>query len=129
MKKSTIAFAALNLLCVLRLVFFVLSTKQMAIMEDRYSYEFGDSLNFLFYVVPFLAVCLIANSIWLVMGCVEIYRRRNYRSAVGCAVVVVLWAAVFQVCGMLAKLPSRQETLTANRHVSQSEHVLGIRIR
>jgi hypothetical protein len=114
MKKSTVAFSALNLLGMICLVFWVLSARHLAVMEGRDSYDFGDSLGFLMFVIPVLFLCLVANIVWLAMAAVEIYRRRNYRSAAACMMMVLLWIAIVQVNRKLADLPSSQTTSTAN---------------
>lgn len=106
MKKSTIAFSALNIVGMLCLVCYVLSARLQAMMEGRDSYDFGDSFGLLLLLVPIVFLCFIANIVWLVMAAVDIYRERNYRSVVACVAVVVLWAAVVQANRMLADLPS-----------------------
>jgi hypothetical protein len=108
MKKSTIAFSALNFLGMLCLVFYVLSARQQAIMEGRDSYDAGDSFGFLLFVMPIVFLCLVGNIAWLVVAGVDIYRERNYRSAAAFVAVAVLWAAFVQLDRMVADLPSSQ---------------------
>jgi len=108
MKKSTIAFSALNLLGMLCLVLYMLGARHQAVMEGRGYYDFGDSFGFLLLVMPIVFLCLVGNIAWVVMAAVDIYRERNYRSVSAFVAVAVLWAAFVQVDRMLADLPSSQ---------------------
>lgn len=108
MKKSSIAFSALNLLGMLCLVSYVFAARFQAIMEGRNSSDFGDGLGFLLLVIPIVFLCLICNIAWAVMAAVDIYRERNYRSVAAFMSVVVLWAASVQVDRILPDLSSIQ---------------------
>lgn len=105
MKRSTIVFLAANAIGMLICLAFVTGTYRHAVMEQRNSYDFGDSLNFFLFVQPVLGVCLLLNIVWGVMALIPVLQGRGYRSALACVVVVALWAAVFLLARRNASLP------------------------
>src|ERR1039457_536716 len=105
MKKSTVVFSAANVVGMLICLAFVTGARQQAIMEQRDSYDFGDSLNFLIIVLPVFGVCLLLNIVWGVLALVGVLRRRDYRSAFVCVVVTALWAVVIPVARGVASRP------------------------
>ncbi len=105
MKKSTVVFSAANVVGMLICLAFVTGARQQAIMEQRDSYDFGDSLNFLIIVLPVLGFCLLLNIVWGVLALVGVLRRRDYRSALVCVVVTALWAVVIPVARAVANRP------------------------
>jgi hypothetical protein len=105
MKKSSIIFSTANLIGMLICLAFVAGTRQQALMEQRDSYDFGDSLHFIMIVLPVLGVCLLLNIVWGVVALIAVLRRRDYRSALGCLVVAALWAVVIPVARGIASLP------------------------
>jgi len=103
MRSSTIIFFLINLVVMFVYAAFVSGAHQLAVMEGRDYYDFGDSLNFMMFL-PVLLFCLIVNIVWGVMGLVAIVRRRDYHSAVGCVIAVTLWMVVILVAREMAYL-------------------------
>src|SRR5579859_2570821 len=105
MKTSTIIFCVANVIGMFICLVFVTGAHQQAIMEQRGSYDFGDSLNFIIIVLPALGFCLLLNMVWGIMALIAVFQRRDYRSALACVVVIALWAVVIPVARWIADRP------------------------
>ena len=101
---------------------FVSSARDLALIEERDAYDFGDSIGFLLLVGPAILLCVIADIIWAVTALLAIVRRRGYQEAVACAVVLALWLAVFLAARGLASFPSNpvlQRTATPHAELER----------
>lgn len=97
MKKSTIIFSAANLVGLFLYLCFVASIVSFAKTEQRDYYDFGDNLNFIGTALPTFLLCLLLNIFWGTKSFIEIFRRRDYRSGVACAIAVAVWATVILI--------------------------------
>src|ERR1041385_1707452 len=91
MKKSAIIFSAANLIGLLLCLVFVVCISQQAKLEQRNYYDFGDSLNIILMALPIFILCFLLNVFWGIKALVEIFRRRDYQSALACVVVMGIW--------------------------------------
>lgn len=106
MKKSTVILTALNVVAMLCFLGFVPSARELALVEERDSYDFGDSAGFLLFVAPLLLLCMIANVAWAGTALWTAIRRRSYQSALAFALVLALWAITIPVSKEWAQLPA-----------------------
>ena len=108
MKKSTIIFTAINLVGMIYIFLFCVSTANFAKMEHRDYYDFGDSLSIILFAFPALLICLVVNACWGIKALIGILRRRDYRGSAPFAVVVAAWALLYLICMFVTKLPPNQ---------------------
>jgi hypothetical protein len=108
MKQSavifTFVFSAANLITMFVCLALVTTARQQALIEQRGSYDFGDSLNFITFL-PVLGACLLIDIVWGIMALVGVLRRRDYRFALAWVAIVALWAVVVPVARAVAGLP------------------------
>jgi hypothetical protein len=105
MRKRTVIFPCFNILAMLCLVGFVLSARDLALIEERDAYDFSDSAGFFLIVAPVLLLCVVADIIWAGMALLAIFRRGDFQTLIACVIFLVLWAAVFLATRELASLP------------------------
>ena len=105
MKKSKLIFIVTNLVGMIYIFLFYVSTANFAEMEQRDYYDFGDSLSFIIYALPVLLVCFVVNACWGIKALIGIFRRRDYRGSAPFAVVVSAWALLYLICMFVTKLP------------------------
>lgn len=106
MKKSIVILTALNVVAMLCMLAFVASAHDLALVEERDSYDFGDSAGFLLFVAPLLLLCMIANLGWAGTALWTAFKRRSYQSALAFALVLTLWAIAIPVSREWARLPA-----------------------
>jgi hypothetical protein len=105
MKKSTLILTVINLVGMIVIFLFCVSTANFAKMEQRDYYDFGDSLSMILIALPVLLVCFIVNAFWGIKALIGIFRRRDYRGSAPFAVVVAAWALLYLICMFVTKLP------------------------
>jgi hypothetical protein len=105
MKKSTLIFAVTNLVGMIFIFLFCVSTANFAKMEERDYYDFGDSLSIILIALPVLLVCFVVNACWGIKALIGFFRRRDYRGCVPFAVVMAAWALIYLICMLVTKLP------------------------
>jgi hypothetical protein len=105
MKKSTLIFIVTNLVGMIVIFFFCVSTANFAKTEQRDYYDFGDSLSVILIALPVLLVCFVVDACWGIKALIGIFRRRDYRGSAPFAVVVAAWALLYLICMFVTKLP------------------------
>jgi hypothetical protein len=95
MRPSLFIFLAVNLVGLLLCIDIIGGIESTAKMEERDYYDFGDSILFLITAVPVFLICSLVNIFWGAKALIEIFRRKNYHSAMIWGAAVLTWAAVF----------------------------------
>jgi hypothetical protein len=65
-------------------------------------YDFGDSLSFVFHVLPVLLLSFLINILWGIKALIDIFRHKNFHAFVTGVVMFALWTANFLLCAYLA---------------------------
>jgi hypothetical protein len=91
--KVTAIFLGINLAALLRDSFFFYSALRLAKLEERHSFDFGDSLGFLATVAPFLVLCFLLNVCWAIKSWRDISHRKDYQASKILAAVTAVWVA------------------------------------
>jgi hypothetical protein len=91
MKKGTILFLAVNLAALLRDIFYFRSALNLAKLEERGYFDFGDSIGFLATVAPLLLFCLLLNACWAIKSWRDIAQRKDYQASKVLVAVAAIW--------------------------------------
>ena len=78
----------------------VAGIQSRAQLEERNYYDFGDSLIYILFGLPPLAICVLINLGGAINAVSDAFKRRNYSPAITLFAVVAAWLAIMQILGL-----------------------------
>jgi heme/copper-type cytochrome/quinol oxidase subunit 2 len=102
MKRPTFTYLAINFVCMLLFLFFVLRIEQRISSEQRVYSDFGDHLDFLVTAVPMLALSIIFSVAWGIASVIEAVRQRTYQKLMALGLVAASWSGLVFVLRRLS---------------------------
>lgn len=78
----------------------VAGIESRAQLEERNYYDFGDSLIYILFGLPPLAICVLINLGWAIKALSDTFKRRNYSPAITLLAVMAAWLAIMQILGL-----------------------------